>query len=126
MTESELELVPMTEYPITIAEFRAWLETKRPTEIVGGRRNGFACPIARYLVARGDGTVYVDTIEIASFSGVCLTPAWVAGFARQVDDGREFLIRARTALRLLDRVAHATLPAEDDAERLALEMEVVL
>ena len=27
----------MTEYPITFSEFKNWLETKSPTEIVGRR-----------------------------------------------------------------------------------------
>ena len=42
------------QYPITLAEFRAWLETKRPTAVVGRRMHGVECPIGCYLTARGD------------------------------------------------------------------------
>ena len=114
------------QYPITLAEFRAWLETKRPHEQVGYRRTTSDNPITRYLQARGDhataGHAYVlaDGRELQ-------TPKWARAFLIEVAyDRSSSLVQARTALRLLDQVAHASLPAEElDHEHLSLELEAV-
>ena len=114
------------QYPITLAEFRAWLETKRPTAIVGKRRWANSCPIANYLYARGDAPVDVSGEDIGGIAA----PAWATAFVDLVDLGGLGVlgsgIQARTALRLLDRVAHASLPADElDHEHLSLELEAV-
>ena len=116
------------QYPITLAEFRAWLETKRPGEIVGVRRSSVRNPIARYLLYRGDARPSVGKTHIGLLGKVYLTPTWATRYLYDVDGSsvRFESVTARTALRLLDRVAHASLPAEDDWERTALESEAVL
>ena len=57
-----------------------------------------------------------------------ISPKWVNEFVYLVDEGAFFAtaIQARTALRLLDRVAHASLPEdEQDHERTALASEAL-
>ena len=116
------------QYPITLAEFRAWLETKRPTAIVGTRHRAASCPIARYAKARGDERPWVSGrwISIGGETHYWL-PEWAHAFLKAVDAGPSLSrIQARTALRLLDRVAHASLPADElDHEHLSLELEAV-
>ena len=110
------------QYPITLAEFREWLLTKRATAIVGKRKNADSCPIAKYLVARGDE----PTAVYGAFIGTVPAPAWVSQFVGYADRGLYGTgVQAGTALRLLDQVAHASLPAEDDWERTALESEAL-
>ena len=93
------------QYPITLAEFRAWLETKRPEAFVGVRNLPFSCPIAEYLMARGDGPVGVFGHRIADKQ----SPRWAEQFVSLTDGGTTFArVQARTALRLLDRVEVAS------------------
>ena len=117
------------QYPITLAEFRAWLETKRPTAVVGRRMHGVGCPIGCYLTARGDEFDVVVPSTILVSPGIYKqTPPWAYAFIRLVDGSGAYHtnIQARTALRLLDRAAHASLPAEElDHEHLSLELEAV-
>ena len=111
------------QYPITLAEFRAWLLTKRPTAFVGARHLPYSCPLAEYLLARGDDCPGVFGSQIADKPA----PQWAAQFVSLADDGKPFShVTARTALRLLDKVAHASLPEdEQDHERTALESEAL-
>ena len=119
------------QYPITLSEFKDWLETKRPTALVGFRASLTGCPIGSYIESRGEaasvGTVFIITGYDEGATLFRETPAWAATFIEVVDgSGEPFAgVQARTALRLLGRVADATLPPEDDAERLRLETEVV-
>lgn len=118
------------QYPITLAEFREWLETKRPRAVVGKRWFPNSCPIARYIKARGDHK-YPEVNALTIWAGKKYrTPSWAAEFVVLVDEGRyggrQVAIQARTALRLLDRAAHATLPEDEvDQERRQLESEAV-
>ena len=116
------------QYPITLAEFRAWLETKRPTARVGTRHRVASCPIARYAKARGDERPWVTGrwISLGPDTHYVL-PEWAQAFLNAVDAGPSLSgVQARTALRLLDRVAHASLPEdEQDHERTALESEAL-
>lgn len=122
------------QYPITLAEFRAWLETKRPTAVVGVRGASGKCPAAGYLKARGDESPCVGYWWTTrgqpgeEFYQELRTPVWLALFTELVDksDSTPSRIRAGTALRLLDRVAHASLPEDEaDWERTALESEAL-
>jgi len=121
------------QYPITLAEFRAWLLTKRPTAVVGVRDNPVCCPAAGYLKARGDespsvGRWWVTRGRIGKRGyREYRAPEWLGLFTELVDKGddKPSRVQARTALRLLDKVAHASLPDEDDWERTALESEAV-
>ena len=114
-----------SQYPITLAEFRAWLETKRPTAVVGERGYSTKCPIASYVRARGEegARVYEQYLEVGGRKHPL--PGWATLFVGYVDHGRGG-VQACTALRLLDKAAHATLPPEDDWERTQLETEAVL
>ena len=90
------------QYPITQAEFRAWLLTKRPTAFVGARHLPYSCPLSSYLQARGDVSTGVFGGQIADKPA----PQWAAQFVSLADDGKPFSrVQARTALRLLDRVS---------------------
>ena len=114
------------QYPITLAEFRDWLLTKRANAVVGERGYSTKCPIASYVRARGEegARVYEQYLEVAGRKYPL--PGWATLFVGYVDHGRRGGVQARTALRLLDKAAHATLPDEDDWERTQLETEVVL
>ena len=91
------------QYPITLAEFRAWLETKRPRAVVGTRQDTMTCPIAGYLKARGDHE-YPEVTPMTIWTGSrLLTPSWAFEFLSLVDR-RPGPITAGTALRLLERV----------------------
>lgn len=118
----------MTEYPITFSEFKNWLETKSPTEIVGRRLCPDDCPLQRCAselldkrVIVGRGVMFVDD-ELFN------PPGWATAFVLGVDQPGSYgsNVTARTALRLLGRVEASTLPDdEQDAEALRLESEVV-
>lgn len=122
------------QYPITLSEFREWLKTKRPTAFVGRRGDPLCCPGASYLKARGDEFPCVGrwwvTRGLRGKRGYreYRAPAWLGLFTELVDksDDKPSRVTARTALRLLDRAAHASIPEdEDDQERRQLESEAV-
>ncbi len=62
-------------------EFKAWLETKEPEEIVGRPGDPCGCPIAQYFLENGHSYVHVDGVEYtfdikAERSDDYLAPNW--------------------------------------------------
>ena len=114
MTESQLRKL------LVKPKFRAWLEAKKPGEIVGKVCCFATCPIAEY-VRDGAGdydhvTVEPDIIMVCTHfyllpdewvdaPGITMTPPdWCAVFIDTVDFSSFNLITASRALRMLDGI----------------------
>jgi len=92
-------------YPLTIEDFRTWLESKEEDETVGVVRNSESCPIATVL-KESYKEVNVDYKTTATQIEKWITytnPDWVEEFTRRVDyynvSGAE--VSAKKALEVL-------------------------
>lgn len=78
----------MTNYPLTLEEFRDWLKSKNPEEIVGWQGGCHCCPVFKCLKDKGK-EVYSVNYETTFFlyrSDFLLNPEWVKSFINKVDD----------------------------------------
>lgn len=104
-----------TNYPLTIEEFRTWLESKNETEIVGKRVLSDSCPLANALLQCTyveEGTQvevgYRFTVVDPYFISETLrfeNPEWVRKFVSKIDDtlsDEEKSVTAKEALEVLE------------------------
>mgnify|MGYP000438065330 CR=1 FL=1 len=97
-------------YPLTLVEFKSWLESKDENEVAGKVKNGNHCPIANILkednksVFVGDNFTGIDDIEI-------LNPLWVHYFLTSVDSLWETTkdITAQQALEIVNNLYICTI-----------------
>ena len=85
--------------------FKKWLESKGPYEIVGK-----FCPIQGYLEARTGNRwrvgmiTYMQTNSAGNGIGPCLNlPSWAQDYMYPICKWASFRIQARTALKILGR-----------------------
>lgn len=94
-----------TNYPLTIEEFRTWLESKDEDDIVGEIGLTSCCPIANalktkaeYVRVKADTTVADDYFTLSN-------PDWVEKFVLRVDDlSDEGSVTAKEAIAVLEKV----------------------
>ena len=87
-------------------EFKRWLESKPPSEIVGEKQDCLCCPIANFykeatggcdiIVWHSWGEVFIDRGD-----GDRRAPGWVEYFVGEVDDAEVDQITAAHALEIL-------------------------
>ena len=91
------------------AQFKKWLEGKKPREVVGMKGMASSCPIAHYLEEKHYVYPSVTSINIRWGYGTrregADTPRWAGAFIRLVDlatvpSGK---ITAQRALRILEK-----------------------
>jgi hypothetical protein len=96
----------VTNYPLTIEEFRTWLESKDENELVGEIGLSHSCPIANalktkaeYVRVKADTTVADDYFTLSN-------PDWVEKFVLKIDDleNEERSVTAKEALEVLEDV----------------------
>ncbi len=93
------------EYPIDEKQFKTWLESKEPWEIVGEAHKPCGCPIANFLRDRGEevhvggNAVYNLTCEVE----LGLLPEWAQDFISNIDSKffSPSVVRAAKALEYL-------------------------
>jgi len=74
------------DYPLTLAEFREWLLSKKPEDYVGCQHSCFSCPIIHCLRQKGVEVVSVLNSYTSLNNDVRLTnPNWVTEFIDSVD-----------------------------------------
>jgi hypothetical protein len=88
-------------------DYRQWLETKKPKEIVGVSRAACDCPVARWLRETRRRKVIVETNIITLCRAAekpnrsYFAPEWVVDYLSAIDAGDQREITAETALALL-------------------------
>ena len=102
-----------TNYPLTVDEFRTWLESKEEDEVVGEIGIVDYCPIANALKTKAKKLVRVkaDTTVADDFFTLS-NPDWVEKFVLKVDDlsDKERSVTAKEALEILEKVEKYDLP----------------
>ena len=86
-------------------DFRQWLESKNPKEIVGARRTETNCPISTFLKIKFK--LKKVQVKISTFNlgdGWIASPNWLENFVFLVEDSDFYNISAEDALVILDRV----------------------
>ena len=99
------------DYPLSIEEFRAWLESKDENEIVGSSNCLESCPISNAL-KQGKykfNEVLVDDEGETRLNDWIIweNPDWVYSFVDKVDsfgEGEEVQVTAQQALELLENI----------------------
>lgn len=96
----------MSDYPLSLVEFKSWLESKDESEIVGETGITDCCPIANalkeskikaeYVKVKADTTIADDYFTLSN-------PDWVERFVRKVDN-EEKSITAKKVLEVLEEV----------------------
>lgn len=95
-------------YRMDVQDFRAWLASRPPYEVVGKAACENGCPIARWMAdfyhqAFGVTGSWVYDADGVSFSA----PLWVVSFVVALDalyDSHPSTVSAESALRILDEV----------------------
>lgn len=95
----------MNDFPLTKAEFRAWLAQFPPDEVIGYRRSTHGCPLAE---ACGFGKPAAQQPEIFATTWAYPRddahdmPAWASAFRAAIDAWRgHFAVTAAEALEVL-------------------------
>jgi len=90
---------------VTYNEFRAWLKSFRPRQIVGTTARACDCPLARYTGYRAtythDGRAYLTPTNFHSIE-VAKLPRWAYRFMLCIDNCGVFDITAGRALKFLE------------------------
>lgn len=75
-----------TDYPLTIKDFRTWLESKEENVFVGWQNWCKGCPIFKCLKDKGEDIYYVN-LEDSHFlnRGSLNNPDWIKSFIRTMD-----------------------------------------
>lgn len=104
---------------LTVKNFRAWLQSKKPDDVVGRICSCGSCPIALFAVSdKPPGTLAeVSDIQIAVGTGlkreVYSTPTWAASFIYSVDRLRgTTYCTARQALEVLNIIDRNVLDTD--------------
>jgi hypothetical protein len=91
---------------LTRTNFKNWLESKKPNQVVGLAVEPAACPIFNFLVAND-----IQCTGITASWGVKVgkwlkIPKWTKDFIKQIDYGNKdrAKISAKKALETLDRI----------------------
>ena len=101
----------MEELVLKRAQFKKWLESKKPGEVVGERGLPYSCPVANYLRVKG-GYIHpaVSSMNIRWGDEMhregADSPRWASLFVRAVDGGLPTPtgnITARRALKVLEK-----------------------
>src|SRR4051812_40879719 len=86
---------------LRVQNFRAWLESKKPTDSVGWRGDCWACPVYQWLYATIDNKLRVARVDGTNVSLHVYhgwdtlvyhfhTPTWIRGFIEYIDRGSAF------------------------------------
>lgn len=103
-------------FPVTLAEFKSWLSTKRKKDVVGKTREASTCPIAVVLKEKESSTektinVYPGTTYIQGTAYE--NPEWVKNFIKGVDAGDEYSkkrnITTKEALQIVNNLYICTV-----------------
>ena len=99
----------MSQRILTRAKFKAWLESKKPMEVVGIRQESLFCPLAEFLTkeyANDADCIAVgeDLIEMLKDGDVrgFTTPRWAIAFMHKIDASPVRRITAARALEILE------------------------
>lgn len=96
-------------YPLTIEEFRTWLESKAGDEVVGKARHICNCPLSTFLKEKvgnelpyvGVFSTYIPTSEINTLDYD--NPLWVTSFISKLDGKFQTAsVTAKQALEVLE------------------------
>lgn len=106
-----------TEYPLTLVNFKSWLESKTLDEEVGQTGEPTCCPIANFLKEEDvSQDVYVDwtTTMISNEEIEYPNPLWVRKFIDEVDmlddeDREQDIVTAKDALEIVNNLYICTV-----------------
>lgn len=102
-----------TTTPLSREDFRQWLVSKKPDEVVGLAGDAKRCPYAAYATSVPWGSSFCD-LALVGRGGVQLfwrdevilsesSPRWLQDFMRRAD-ARTYWITAKDALTILDGI----------------------
>lgn len=95
----------MTTYPLTLIDFKSWLESKSEDEVVGVTEFCSLCPIATALKASMNQTdIRVRTDDTVLDSSTVKNPKWVKDFIYQVDDTLKGDVTVSRALEIVNNL----------------------
>ena len=98
----------MTDYPLSLVEFKSWLESKDENEIVGESHRTDCCPIANFLRLKTNA----KKIQVRSYVTradeyvTAFNPDWVTDFVIEVDslEENQKSVIAKEALQILSNL----------------------
>lgn len=102
----------ITEYPLTLVEFKSWLENKDKNVVVGRLKDGNHCPIALALKENTElRLVFVSDIDTQIGHERVMNPLWVHYFTRKVDSNWQTkkVITANQALEIVNNLYICTV-----------------
>lgn len=95
----------MKNYPLTLVEFKSWLDSKEEDEIVGITQFCSLCPIAIAIKATTNQTeTRVRTDDTILGSLTVKNPKWVKDFIYQVDETLEGNVTVKRALEIVNNL----------------------
>lgn len=120
-------------YPLTLVEFKSWLESKNEKEVIGIAREGLTCPIATALrdykfkenqnvddieVGQDTTVVYYSYYNGGLKQDTLANPAWVCNFIDVIDevDEDETEVTAKDALEIVNNFSWCTVCEQDRPE----------
>lgn len=106
-----------TEYPLTLVEFKSWLESKKQYDIVGYAAYNNCCPVANAL-KRGCETINTKVQRENSYIGeeTFVNPSWVKNFVKIVDTCGLLDITAEKGLQIINNFSYCTVCEQDRPE----------
>ena len=92
-----------TQYPLTLDEFKFWLETKSEDRIVGATQFCTICPIATALKEQIKLTEVLVYQRVSRINHITYkNPYWVEQFITEIDKSSEGDITTKKALEVLN------------------------
>lgn len=83
-------------------EFKTWLESRNPDEIIGKANSPTQCPLSTCTGLSIGNDVYH---EKESYSVKCSLPLWASKFVQLIDDTEKKEITVRDALSILNKIS---------------------
>lgn len=100
-----------TEYPLSLVEFKSWLQSKNEGEIVGETVASCNCPIFNALKAKGISVLAVSTFttDLDPKKDLYSNPRWVHSFIQKVDSLPLSKVTASEALKVINNLYICTV-----------------
>ena len=73
-------------YPLSLVEFKSWLEAKNENEVVGWQGGCRCCPIFKCLKYRNNDVISVNGTTTYVNGSLLKNPKWVNSFISEVDN----------------------------------------
>lgn len=108
----KINLLPTitSKYPLTLPEFKQWLESKDSDDVVGRKETCDRCPIAKALLEIKEKEASVFNYKTYFWDKTSNNPEWVVSFIHQLDNsGDDPQVTASKALEIIETFCFCTV-----------------